>query len=106
MPTPLPTAPTIPENLLNLPSEAHTQCPEDAALRQSPITLWRYAARPASDPSDANPDRGGQVGQVEFCKDIMILAYEWSGLKQEFWILIDDQSGEQGWLSMEFVEFD
>jgi hypothetical protein len=36
----------------------------------------------------------------------MILAYEWSGLKQEFWILIDDQSGEQGWLSMEFVEFD
>lgn len=103
-PTPLPPTPETPTHLLNLPTTARIPCPEDEHLRNSSITLWQHTAHPPKE-SGSNSSKGNEVGQIHFCTNVTILAYEWSGFEREFWLMVEDQSGQRGWLSSEFIEF-
>ena len=107
LPTPKPLAPEpgTPNHLLNLPAEARIKCPENEALRGSPV-LWEHAERPPRDASSKIGERGNNLGPIDDCTPVSMLDYEWSGFRGEFWVLVEDASGRSGWLSVEFVEFD
>jgi hypothetical protein len=102
-PTPIPSTPTPPAFLLDLPSQASIECPQKWDLD---IVLWEHAARTPRDKSNSVPERGTQVGTLHSCETVEVLYYEWSDFKQEYWLLVDNHNGQRGWLAAEFVEFE
>ena len=98
--------PSLPSSLQNLPRNAEMRCENQPEYNQNPLSLWQYAARAPRDTSNSNPDRGNKTGSVLFCQEITVLDYEWSAFDEEFWLLIETNEGDKGWVSGKYVELD
>lgn len=103
--TPLPSTPVPPGHLRDLPVWARVECPDEDHLRGT-ANLWEHANWGPTDTSDTIGDRGAQVGNVQSCESVEVLDYEWSSFKEEFWVLVDNHSGQRGWLAIGYVEFE
>ncbi len=98
-----PPTPVPPKSFENLPKHAVVDCNVDSRYLGMPINLWNHEARIPLDPSDSNPDRGGNVGSVMFCEEIVVLDFAWSPYYEEFWFLIETPEGTQGWITGEYI---
>ena len=68
--------------------------------------MWEHAEWPPRDESSTIGERGAETGDVLHCESVKVLAYEWSSFQQEFWVLVDNQDEQHGWLAAKYVEFE
>jgi len=105
LPTLTPSSPVPPTHLLHLPAWARIQCPERESWRTG-VTLWEHVERYPSEWGDTRGDRGTDLGVLENCESVEVVAYEWSFFGEEFWVMVDNHHGQRGWLAAKYVEFE